>query len=82
MARRPARSTRQPKKSWLPVLLATSLGLGAGLALSSPLAHLIRGQGTVRPSSPAWSNPFNAWINFGQQDFLILGTDVGEETQM
>jgi LCP family protein required for cell wall assembly len=60
------------------VLLATSLGLAAGFALSSPLARLVEGPALKTASKPEWSNPFSSWIPFGQDnDVLILGTDVG-----
>ncbi|MEB3243231.1 MAG: LCP family protein [Cyanobacteriota bacterium] len=78
MARRsPSPSPRRRSSLW-PVILATSAGLAAGLALSAPLARLVTGTGepTERIKAP-WSNPFEAWVNVGQDDVLVLGTDVG-----
>jgi LCP family protein required for cell wall assembly len=57
------------------VLLAIALGLGGGVLLSGPLAELLN-----RPlagASQALANPFAAWANLGNDDVLLLGTDVG-----
>jgi LCP family protein required for cell wall assembly len=57
------------------VLLAVALGLGGGVLLSGPLAELLN-----RPlagASQALANPFAAWANLGNDDVLLLGTDVG-----
>ena len=78
MARPSARSRSRRRRSPWPVLLATSLGLGAGFVLSGPLARLMGGGEAASTTSRAeWRNPFGAWVNFGQDDVLILGTDVG-----
>ena len=78
MARRRGRSRPNRVPSIWPVLLATSVGLAAGFALSAPLAKLVGGSDTeTASSSPAWTNPFSEWVNLGQDDVLILGTDVG-----
>ncbi|MEB3255514.1 MAG: LCP family protein [Synechococcaceae cyanobacterium] len=73
-ARPPARPRARRSRS-SPVLLAVLLGLGGGVLLSSPLAELIN-----RPlagASGALANPFAAWANLGNNDVLLLGTDVG-----
>lgn len=78
MARqRSGRSHSRHRRSIWPVLLATSLGLAAGLGLSAPLARLVSGGEPKKAAKQAWTNPFNAWVNFEQDDVLILGTDVG-----
>jgi len=79
MARqRSARTRPRRGRSFFPVLLATSLGLAAGFALSSPLARLVEGPTPKTASKSEWSNPFSSWVNFGQDnDVLILGTDMG-----
>jgi len=60
------------------LLLATSLGLAAGFGLSAPLARLVSGTDTETASKPEeWRNPFGAWVDLGQDDVLILGTDMG-----
>jgi LCP family protein required for cell wall assembly len=60
------------------LLLATSLGLAAGFGLSAPLAKLVSGTNEEAASQPAeWRNPFGEWVHLGQDDVLILGTDVG-----
>lgn len=60
------------------MLLATSLGLAAGFALSAPLAKLVSGSDQETAQKPVeWTNPFSAWVDLAQDDVLILGTDVG-----
>jgi LCP family protein required for cell wall assembly len=74
----PHRSRPRRHHSLWPVLLATSLGLAAGLALSAPLARLVGGPESKTAAKPEWSNPFSSWVNLGQEnDVLILGTDAG-----
>lgn len=71
---------RQPsrQRSLFPLLLATGLGLAAGFGLSAPLAKLVGGSETEVASPPAeWRNPFREWVDLGQDDVLILGTDMG-----
>ncbi|MFN9630781.1 MAG: LCP family protein [Cyanobacteriota bacterium] len=58
------------------MLTAVALGLVAGLALSGPLTRLLASKETGKPSLQL-INPFSAWSNLGQDDVLILGTDVG-----
>jgi LCP family protein required for cell wall assembly len=57
------------------VLLAVGFGLGGGLLLSGPLAEKLRGGMLASPGSI--TNPFAAWANLGNDDVLLLGTDVG-----
>jgi LCP family protein required for cell wall assembly len=60
------------------LVLATSLGLAAGFGLSAPLAKLVSGTDKEVASKPAeWRNPFGDWVDLGQDDVLILGTDMG-----
>jgi LCP family protein required for cell wall assembly len=74
LARPIGRHQGQPARR-APVLLAMVLGLGGGLLLSGPLADLLnRPPGGVLP---AIANPFAAWADVGNQDLLLLGTDVG-----
>lgn len=78
MPRRPSRSRRpQHQRSLLPILLATSLGLAAGFVLSAPLARLVGGAEPEKTKTAEWINPFSSWVNVGDNDVLILGTDVG-----
>jgi LCP family protein required for cell wall assembly len=60
------------------LLLATSLGLAAGFGLSAPLARLVSGTEKETVSKQEeWRNPFGEWVDLGQDDVLILGTDMG-----
>lgn len=74
--RSPRSRQRHPRSAW-PVLLATTLGLAAGLALSAPLAKLVGDGEPQKAAKREFGNPFREWVNFGQDDVLILGTDVG-----
>lgn len=66
---------RRSQANRAPILIAIALGLGSGLLLAAPLAELLNGK---PPSAGAHlSNPFAGWIGIGNQDILVLGTDVG-----
>ncbi len=67
---RPRRRNRLGK-----VLAAMVVGLSAGLVLAVPLSELLGGQ--AKPTNNAVTNPFTAWSGVGDQDILLLGTDVG-----
>ncbi len=58
------------------MLLAVAIGLGAGLALSGPLAKLVAVTDQRKPSLD-WRSPFGDWMSGGPEDVLILGMDVG-----
>ncbi len=58
-----------------PVLLAMLIGLGGGLLVSMPLADWLGGASL--PENPRITNPFAAWSGIGDQNILVLGTDVG-----
>ncbi len=58
-----------------PILLAMLLGLAGGLALSGPLASLVL-KGDLLAETRKLANPFSGWGG-GDQDLLVLGTDVG-----
>ncbi|MFN9621384.1 MAG: LCP family protein [Cyanobacteriota bacterium] len=78
MPRRRSPHPRRPPRhgNGLPVLLAIALGLGAGFALSKPLAELVANVEQGKPHLN-WTNPFSTWTNLGAEDVLILGMDVG-----
>ena len=76
--RRSARYRPRRQRSLFPLILATSLGLAAGFGLSAPRAQLVSGTNQEVASKPAeWRNPFGDWVDLGQDDVLILGTDMG-----
>jgi LCP family protein required for cell wall assembly len=56
------------------VVLAMAVGLTTGLVLAVPLFDLLGGE---RSSNNAVTNPFTAWTGVGDQDVLLVGTDVG-----
>jgi LCP family protein required for cell wall assembly len=56
-------------------LLAIAVGLGSGLLLSGPLWHWLNSNPDA--GSTPINNPFAAWSGVGNQDILLLGTDVG-----
>jgi len=58
-----------------PVLLAVAIGLGGGLLMAAPLTELL--QGHLPQQAKAMINPFSAWAGLGDQEVVILGTDVG-----
>jgi len=51
-----------------------AVGLTAGLVLAVPLFDLLGGN---QSSNNAVTNPFTAWTGVGDQDILLVGTDVG-----
>ncbi len=70
VARRPRMRSRRG-----PVLVAMAVGLASGLLLSVPLWDWLNSHpGT---GNTAITNPFAAWSGVGNQDILLLGTDVG-----
>jgi LCP family protein required for cell wall assembly len=58
-----------------PVIVAIAVGLGGGLLLSGPLASFLNSNPLEAASK--LNNPFAAWSGIGNQDILLLGTDVG-----
>ncbi len=61
----------------VPVLIAVAVGLGTGMVLAGPLAHLITAKASA-DGGAAITNPFAAWSSgIGRQDLLVMGTDVG-----
>lgn len=65
-------------KAPLPFLLAIGIGLGSGLALSRPLAALLRAPAPGETlQGPALRNPFASWIESAGEELLVLGTDQG-----
>ena len=74
VARTPVRPpARRPSRA--PVLLAMGIGLAGGVLLSGPLAEQLRGSLLAAPGAIA--NPFAAWADLGNENVLLLGTDVG-----
>ena len=70
------RSSALEKRSPLgPVLLASAVGLVGGLALAGPLSGLLKGDLFDKTHSIA--NPFTGWAGLGDQEMVVLGTDVG-----
>ena len=69
----PAKRRRKRAKRG-PVLVAIAVGLGGGLLLAEPLSNLLNGKGL---GNQAITNPFTAWTGIGNQDILLVGTDVG-----
>jgi len=69
----PAKRRRKRAKRG-PVLVAIAVGLGSGILLAEPLSNLLNGKGL---GNQAITNPFTAWSGVGNQDILLLGTDVG-----
>lgn len=59
-----------------PVLLAIAIGLGSGLLVAGPLREHLRQQ-LDEGAHQLLANPFSAWANIGQQNVVVLGTDVG-----
>ncbi len=75
-------SLPQPRRrdQRLPVLLAIGLGLCGGLALAGPLSDLLKTD--VFKQGHPFINPFSAWIGAGDQDLLVMGTDMGTNTDV
>jgi len=69
----PAKRRRNRAKRG-PVLVAIAVGLGSGMLLAAPLSNLLNGKGLGNPDI---TNPFTAWTGIGNQDILLVGTDVG-----
>ena len=57
------------------MFVAIVVGLGGGLLLSAPLASFLNSN--PLGSASKLNNPFAAWTAIGEQDILLLGTDVG-----
>lgn len=68
-------SALKKRSSWAPVLLATTVGLCGGLVLAGPLAGWLKGD--LLTKNQALANPFAAWTGLGDQELVVLGTDVG-----
>ena len=67
---RPRRRRRRGK-----VVAAIAVGLSGGLLLAAPLSDLLSSHPVQ--GNQAITNPFAAWSGVGDQDILLLGTDVG-----
>jgi polyisoprenyl-teichoic acid--peptidoglycan teichoic acid transferase len=52
-----------------------AIGLSGGLLLAFPLSELLNAN--PRDASNPITNPFAAWSGVGDQDILLVGTDVG-----
>ncbi|CAK6698602.1 MULTISPECIES: LCP family protein [unclassified Synechococcus] len=67
---------RRPKRGQRgPVTVAVVLGLSGGLLLAGPLSRWLSIENHIEDKRI--TNPFAGWANFGHQDVLLLGTDVG-----
>ncbi len=71
----PAAARPRKRRKRGPVIAAIVVGLGGGLLLSGPLAQFLNSNPLERASK--LNNPFAAWTGIGNQDILLLGTDVG-----
>ena len=71
----PAAARPRKRRKRGPVIAAIVVGLGGGLLLSGPLANFLNSNPLERASK--LNNPFAAWTGIGNQDILLLGTDVG-----
>jgi LCP family protein required for cell wall assembly len=60
-----------------PVLIAITVGLLSGLALSGPLTSLLSSDGVPGEATGRLANPFAGWMAQSGQDLLVLGTDEG-----
>ncbi len=64
----------------LPVLVAIGIGLCGGLVLAGPLSDLLKAD--VFSKGKDLLNPFSAWMGAGDQDLLVMGTDMGTNTDV
>ncbi len=69
----PAHGRRRSRRG--KVLAAIAVGLSTGLLLALPLSEWL-GSHTQGQPNPI-TNPFAAWSGVGDQDILLVGTDVG-----
>jgi LCP family protein required for cell wall assembly len=63
-----------------PVLLAIGIGLVGGLLLAGPLSDLLKAD--VFKQGRELLNPFTAWMGASDQDLLVMGTDMGTNTDV
>jgi LCP family protein required for cell wall assembly len=68
-------SALKKRSAWSPVLVASAVGLAGGLALAGPLSGLLKGD--LLDKAHSLTNPFAAWTGLGDQEMVVLGTDVG-----
>jgi len=75
-------SVPQPRRrdQRLPVLMAIGIGLCGGLVLAGPLGDLLKTD--VLKQDKELVNPFSAWLGAGDQDLLVMGTDMGTNTDV
>ena len=63
-----------------PVLLAIVIGLVGGLLLAGPLSDLLKADAFKQGRELL--NPFTAWVGASDQDLLVMGTDMGTNTDV
>ncbi len=75
-------SVPQPRRrdQRLPVLVAIGIGLCSGLVLAGPLTNLLKAD--VFQQGKELLNPFSAWMGASDQDLLVMGTDMGTNTDV
>ncbi len=71
----PAAARPRKRRKRGPVMVAIVVGLGSGMLLANPLANFLNSNPLGNASK--LNNPFAAWTGIGNQDILLLGTDVG-----